>query len=38
VGGETHLAVRVRDQAELFGMLNRLRDLGAVIISFSTDP
>jgi hypothetical protein len=38
VGGETHLAVRVRDQAELFGLLNRLRDLGAEIISFTTDP
>jgi hypothetical protein len=38
VRGETHLTVRVRDQAELFGLLNRLRDLGAEIISFSTDP
>lgn len=36
--GETHLTARVRDEAELFGLLGRLRDLGAVLVSVSIDP
>jgi hypothetical protein len=35
--GETHLTARVRDQAELFGLLDRLRNLGAEITSFTLD-
>lgn len=35
--GETHLAARVRDQAELFGLLDRLRNLGAEITSVTLD-
>ena len=38
LGGETHLTVRVRDEAELFGLLGRLRDFGAVLVSVSIDP
>jgi hypothetical protein len=33
--GETHITVRVRDDAELFGVLERLRDLGAELVSLS---
>jgi hypothetical protein len=35
--GETHLVAPMRDQAEAFGLLNRLRDLGAEILRFSMD-
>jgi hypothetical protein len=35
--GETHVVVPIRDQAEAFGVLNRLRDLGAEIVRFSID-
>lgn len=35
--GETHLVAPMRDQAEAFGLLNRLRDLGAEILRFSID-
>jgi hypothetical protein len=38
LSGETHVTARVRDEAELFGMLGRLRDLGAELVSFSIDP
>jgi hypothetical protein len=38
LGGETHLTARVRDEAELFGLLERLRDLGAAMASVSIDP
>jgi len=34
--GETHMRLRVRDDAELFGVLERLRDLGAELVSLST--
>jgi hypothetical protein len=37
-GGQTHLTARVRDEAELFGLLERLRDLGAAMASVSIDP
>jgi hypothetical protein len=36
--GETHLTARVRHEAELFGPLERLRDLGAALVSVSIDP
>jgi hypothetical protein len=35
-GGETVLAGRVRDQAELRGILSRLADLGLELISVNT--
>lgn len=35
--GSTHLAASVRDQAELFGILERLRNLGAEIASVTLD-
>ena len=35
--GETHINAWVRDQAELFGVLERLRGLGAEIISLSVE-
>jgi len=38
LSGETHLAANVRDEAELFGIVGRLRDLGATIASVSIDP
>jgi hypothetical protein len=38
LSGETHLTTQVRDQAELFGLLERLRDLGAALVSVSIDP
>ena len=38
LSGETHLTASVRDEAELFGMLGRLRDLGASLVSVSIDP
>ena len=36
--GETHITAQVRDEAELFGVLDRLRDLGAALVSVSIDP
>jgi hypothetical protein len=38
VRGETHLTAQVRDEAELFGLLERLRDLGAALVSVAIDP
>lgn len=38
LSGETHLTARVRDEAELFGLLERLRDRGAALVSVSIDP
>ena len=35
--GSTHLSAAVRDQAELFGILERLRNLGAEIASVTLD-
>jgi hypothetical protein len=34
----TRLTAQVRDEAELFGQLERLRDLGAALVSVSIDP
>ena len=36
--GETHITAFVRDEAELFGVLERLRDFGASLITVSIDP
>ena len=38
LSGETHLTARVRGEAELFGIVGRLRDLGAALVSLSIDP
>ena len=38
LSGKTHITVRVRDEAELFGVLERLRDLGAALVSVAVDP
>lgn len=38
LSGETHLIAYVRDEAELYGLLQRLRDLGAELASVSIDP
>jgi len=38
LSGETHVTARVRDEAELYGVLGRLRDLGARLVSVSLDP
>ena len=38
MSGETHVTAHVRDEAELFGIVGRLRDLGAPLISVSIDP
>ena len=38
LSGETHLTAYVRDDAELFGLLQRLRDLGAELASVAIDP
>lgn len=38
LSGETHLAARVRDEAELFGVVERLRGFGGTIASVSLDP
>jgi hypothetical protein len=32
------VTARVRDDAELFGLLGRLRDFGAALVSVSIDP
>jgi hypothetical protein len=37
VSGDTHIATYVRDEAELFGVLGRLRDLGAALVSVSIE-
>jgi hypothetical protein len=37
LSGETHLTARVRDEAELYGVLGRLRDLGAELVSVSLE-
>ena len=37
LSGETHVTARVRDEAELYGLLQRLRDLGAELVSVSYD-
>ena len=36
--GQTHITAFVRDEAELFGVLERLRDFGASLVSVSIDP
>jgi len=36
--GETHITARVRDEAELFGVIGRLQDLGASLVSVDLDP
>ena len=36
--GETHITAQVRDEAELFVVPERLRDLGAALVSVSIDP
>ena len=38
LSGETHITAHVRDEAELFGVLERLRDLGAALVSVTVDP
>jgi hypothetical protein len=38
LSGETHVTAYVRDEAELFGLLGRLRDFGAELVSVSIDP
>ena len=38
LSGETHVTAEVRDESELFGIVERLRDLGAAIVSVSIDP
>jgi hypothetical protein len=35
--GETHITASVRDEAELFGLLDHLRDFGAELVSISVD-
>jgi hypothetical protein len=35
--GQTHITAKVRDDAELFGLLGRLRDLGAAFVSVSIE-
>lgn len=37
LSGETHITALVRDEAELFGLIERLRDLGAALVSASVD-
>ncbi|HJX76290.1 MAG TPA: hypothetical protein VJ247_08020 [Gaiella sp.] len=38
LSGETHVTAYVRDEAELYGLLQRLRDLGAELVSVAIDP
>jgi hypothetical protein len=38
LSGETHLKTQVRDDAELFGVVDQLRSLGASVISLYVDP
>ena len=37
LSGETHITALVRDEAEMFGLIDRLRDLGAALVSASVD-
>lgn len=37
LSGETQVTATVRDEAELFGLVERLRDLGAELVSLSID-
>ena len=37
LSGETHVTALVRDEAELFGIVGRLRDLGAELVSIAID-
>jgi hypothetical protein len=36
--GKTYITARVRDDAELYGVIQRLRDLGAAVLSMSIEP
>ena len=36
--GRTHITTLVRDEAELFGLMERLRDFGAALVSVSIEP
>jgi hypothetical protein len=36
--GRTCIVIRVRDEAELFMLLERLRDFGAALVSVSIEP
>jgi hypothetical protein len=38
LSGETHVTSVLRDEAELYGLLGRLRDFGATLVSVSVDP
>jgi hypothetical protein len=38
LSGETHIRARARDEAELYGLLERLRDFGVELVSISLDP
>ena len=38
LSGETHVTALVQDEAELFGLVERLRDMGAPIVSVTLDP
>jgi hypothetical protein len=38
VGDETHLAAPLRDQASLYGVLDRLQDFGLTLVSVSVYP
>jgi hypothetical protein len=37
ISGETHIVAYVRDEAELFGIVERLRDFGAGFVSVALD-
>ena len=37
LSGETHLTATVLDEAQFYGLLQRLRDLGAELLSASID-
>lgn len=37
LSGETHITAVVRDEAEMFGLIERLRNLGAALVSASVD-
>jgi hypothetical protein len=37
LSGETHITALVRDEAEMFGLIERLRNLGAALVSASVD-
>ena len=38
LSGETHVTALVRDEGELFGLVERLRGMGAPIVSVMLDP